>query len=381
MPPSTYTSARSPTASTTPASASSGTGARSSWRPPWFETTTASAPASTTARASSTCWTPLTTSDPGHTERSQARSDIVTDGSNIRPTRSATVPSEWVSDANSRGSVVSRSNHQAGCRTPSAKVRADREGGIVRPLRTSRRRARNRRVDGKHQCFVAGLASPFDEVPPRLPVTPEVELEPESCAGGRSGEVLDRGGAHRGQRVRDPGAVRHPGDRGLARGVHHPGEAGGREDERQGRPPPEDRRRRVHVGDVPKHPGPELHPREGLPGPTQADLLAGSTVGVVEDRAGGPAPGQQPKVRHRGGPGQAALRGVELQPGRAEEGSQLRPARRAPGGPSRVLHDRSGCREATTFVHRRPGPSGARVERRFTRGHFSAGGRDGRRCW
>ena len=77
-----------------PGSCSSGVGARSSWRPPWLETTTASAPASTTARASSAVWMPLTTSGPAQVSRSQARSAIVTAGSNIRAASSATVPSK-----------------------------------------------------------------------------------------------------------------------------------------------------------------------------------------------------------------------------------------------------------------------------------------------
>ena len=83
----------------------------------------------------------MTTSGPSHTVRSHATSAIVAAGSKIRPTRSATVPSERVSEANSSGSVVSRSNHHRGCSAPSAKVRADSEGGMVSPLRTSRSRA------------------------------------------------------------------------------------------------------------------------------------------------------------------------------------------------------------------------------------------------
>ena len=47
------------------------------------------------------------------TERDCGDEAIVSDGSNIRPTSSATVPSNRFSDANSRASVVSRSNHQA----------------------------------------------------------------------------------------------------------------------------------------------------------------------------------------------------------------------------------------------------------------------------
>ena len=65
---------------------------------------------------------------------------MVADGSNICPTSSAIVPSKCDMEANSSGSVVSRSIHQAGCRAPSTTVRRVTDGGMVSPLRTSRRR-------------------------------------------------------------------------------------------------------------------------------------------------------------------------------------------------------------------------------------------------
>src|SRR3954471_6507730 len=140
MPPSRWTSARSPTAWTTAGNCSSGVGARSSCRPPWFETTTASAPASTTALASSALITPFTISAPGQASRSELTSVRVADGSKTRSTSSATVPPQDRSEANSRGSVVSRSNHQRGCRAALVMVRMDSAGGMVKPLRTSRSR-------------------------------------------------------------------------------------------------------------------------------------------------------------------------------------------------------------------------------------------------
>src|SRR5665647_2128951 len=111
MPVSRNTSARSPTASTTAGSMCSGTGARSSCRPPWLDTTIASAPWSTTIRASSTVWIPLTTSLPLHDCRSQSRSSGPTVGSNMALTRSATVPCQDESDAKLSGSVVSMLTH------------------------------------------------------------------------------------------------------------------------------------------------------------------------------------------------------------------------------------------------------------------------------
>ena len=53
IPPSTRTSAWSPTAATTPGRAANDEATPSSWRPPWFETITASAPLSTAFLASS----------------------------------------------------------------------------------------------------------------------------------------------------------------------------------------------------------------------------------------------------------------------------------------------------------------------------------------
>ena len=84
IPVSTYTSARSPTACTTGSTSSRGTGARSSWRPPWLESSTASTPASTTRWASSTLWIPLIINLPGQVLRSHSTSAMVSAGSNTR---------------------------------------------------------------------------------------------------------------------------------------------------------------------------------------------------------------------------------------------------------------------------------------------------------
>src|SRR5690606_35369166 len=92
MPVSTRTSARSPSAWTVGSTSSNGTGARSSWRPPWLDSSTASAPASTTRTASSTLWMPLTTSLPGQFSRSQVTSSMVSAGSKTRLIISSTEP-------------------------------------------------------------------------------------------------------------------------------------------------------------------------------------------------------------------------------------------------------------------------------------------------
>ena len=254
IPPSTYTSARSPTAAAIAGSCSSGVGARSSWRPPWLEMTIASAPASTTARASSTVWMPLMTSGPVHASRSQPKSAMVIVGSKTRLIRSATVPPVSVNTANWSGSVVSLSNHQPGCRPMSTSVRSDSVGGIVKPLWTSRSRAPgDRRVDGQDERPEPG----------RLRAPDEVERRRRGRSTGRAGTSgpcrAPRAATSSGDVVPSvdsaygmpslPGDAR---DGRLALVVHQPREAGRREDQRQRRRPAEDRRRRVDRRHVPE---------------------------------------------------------------------------------------------------------------------------------
>ena len=144
------------------AAAPAASGARSSWRPPWLETTTASAPASTTARASSTSWMPLTTSAPGqtpaaHRDVGQRRRPARTRG---RPARRPCRPSER-SEANSSGSVVSRSTHQRGCTAALATVaqrQRRRDGEPVADV--AQPRPGHRGVDGQHQRLVARPPGP-----------------------------------------------------------------------------------------------------------------------------------------------------------------------------------------------------------------------------
>ena len=82
MPPSQITSQRSPTASRTDASSSTGAGAPSSWRPPWFDTITASMPTSAAMAASSADWMPFSITGPSHCSRNQSMSRHDSDGSN-----------------------------------------------------------------------------------------------------------------------------------------------------------------------------------------------------------------------------------------------------------------------------------------------------------
>src|SRR4029453_4740345 len=202
-PPSTRTSARSPTASTAGGSTSSGVGARSSWRPPWLETTTASAPWSTTMRASSTCWMPLTSSGPDQLSRSHDRSRTVRLGSNIWLISSATVPSQEVREANTRGSVVSRLyHHHGGGRRPGrspGSARGERQAvaDIAQPG------PGDRHVHGQDQGLIARRLGPLDQFLAGATVTPHIQLEPLAGGGRGGGHVLDGGRPQGRQRIGD----------------------------------------------------------------------------------------------------------------------------------------------------------------------------------
>ena len=177
---------------------------------------------------------PLTTSGPVQISRSQARSRIVRAGSNTWPTSSATVPSKRFSDANSSISVVSRSNHHRACRAPSAKVlsrQRGRQGQTV--AHVAQPGTGHRCVDGEHERLVPRRLRPNDEVAAGGPVAPEVELEPPSGSWDLGREPLDRRRAHRRQGNGDAGSLGGPGHGPFALRVHHPGEAGGGEDQRQ----------------------------------------------------------------------------------------------------------------------------------------------------
>ena len=114
--------------------------------------------------------------------------------------------------------------------------RLEREGGRDREAVADVAEARpaRRGVHGEHEGVVARRRGALDEVLAERPVAPEVELEPQPGVGGGGGEVLDGRGAHRRQRVGHADLLRDRRHRALALGLHHPGEAGGGEREREG---------------------------------------------------------------------------------------------------------------------------------------------------
>src|SRR5699024_9985147 len=118
-----------------------GIGARSSCRPPWLDSTMPSTPRSATRRASSRVWMPLTTTLPGHWPAIQRRSSKSTVGSNMVSSSWATLPDQRSREAKDSGSVVRKSNHHFIRGAAFSTVFGVRLGGMVMPLRASRRRA------------------------------------------------------------------------------------------------------------------------------------------------------------------------------------------------------------------------------------------------
>ena len=197
--------------------------------------------------------------------------------------RSATVPDHESSEAKASGSVVRKLIHHAGPRDgvgdgPGRQLR--RDGHPVAYV--AQPRARHRDVDRHQQRVVAGLGGAVDQRHRAVAVLPHVELEPVPAAGVRRGDVLDRGRAHRRQRERDPGRGGRCRARDLALGLHHPGEAGRRDPERQRDRPPSTSRDVSTVETSRRIDGTNSTSRERLPGAGQRDLRLGGAVGVVE---------------------------------------------------------------------------------------------------
>ena len=141
MPVSTITAASLPISRTTCGSRWNGTGARSSWRPPWLDNRMPSTPASTSFLASVTVCTPLMMIFPSHMPRMTSRSWWLMVGSIAESSSSPTVPPVELREANSSFGVVRKSNHHQGRGRASSTVPREICGGIEKPLRLSRRRA------------------------------------------------------------------------------------------------------------------------------------------------------------------------------------------------------------------------------------------------
>ena len=212
-------------------------------------------------------------------------------------------------------------------------------------------------VHGDHQGVVAGPGGALDQLQRAVAVGPQVELEPVPAVRCGGGHVLDGGRAHGGERVGDAGGRGSLGAGVLALGLHHAGEAGGRDADRQPGRLAQDVGAQVYFGDVAKDAGPELDVQERLAGAAQGDLGFGRAVGVVERGLRGAALGQVAEVPDGAG---------TPQPGGAAELGLLELHQR---GEVRVLGD--AARQGRNFPRGGCGGAGAR------NGVFGLGGRLG----
>jgi len=167
-------------------------------------------------------------------------------------------------------------------------------------------------VHGEHEGVEAGGRGALDQPVGDLALAHDVELEPVAPVGVGGLDVLDGGGAQRGQGEGDPGGAGGPGPGDLALGLHEAGETGGRDTEGHGRAPAQDFAGGVDVDGRAQDVGVELDVAEGLAGAAQGDLTLGGAVGVVEGRGRSAALGDLAQVPGGQCGVEAATPGVEL---------------------------------------------------------------------
>jgi hypothetical protein len=110
-------------------------------------------------------------------------------------------------------------------------------------------------VGREHQGAVSGSRSPLHQLGRLGAIAPQVELEPTLRIRRFPGHLLHRHGPHGRQGVGDTSRPRRAHDGELALMVHHPGEAGGRESQRQRRAAPPQRGGGVDLAQATQHPG------------------------------------------------------------------------------------------------------------------------------
>ena len=156
-------------------------------------------------------------------------------------------------------------------------------GGIVEPVAPSRSRAPATGTSTvTSSVSKPAAAARSTNVHRAVAVLPHVELEPVAPVGVGLAPRLRAwwcrpSTARTGCRPR-----RRPRTGALALGVHHPGEAGRGDPERQRRRVRRGRRRRVDVGDVTQDRRVKLDVLERLPSARKRQLILGGAVGVVE---------------------------------------------------------------------------------------------------
>ncbi len=204
----------------------------------------------------------------------------------------------------------------------------------------------HRGVDGEPQRRVAGGLRPTDEIGDQSPVTPCVHLEPLVAVGHR-GDLLDRPGAHRRQRVRQAGAGRGAGDREFTLGVGDARVAGRRDDQRHRHRAPEQGRRRIERTHVAQHPGPELDAPEAGGVLCQRTLVLGGTVDVVEHTAWEATLGDPTALLDRHHLAQPVIDGVQAEPPEANLRSEVLEHSHATERTDRAPDDAPTCHEVS----------------------------------
>jgi hypothetical protein len=178
----------------------------------------------------------------------------------------------------------------------------------VNPRRTSRR--------------IAGRLRPSDELLHQTAIAPRVNLEP-LVAVADGGHLLDRAGAHRGQRIRDAGTLGGTSHGQLALRIGDAAIAGGGKDQRHCEVTAEQQRGRIETAHVAQHPRLELEPGEGRRVAGNRSLIFGGAIDVVEHPVGQATLGDSPTVVDRHHLAKSSLDGVQresLEPHGGAEG-------------------------------------------------------------
>ena len=147
--------------------------------------------------------------------------------------------------------------------------------------------AGDRRVDRHHERAVPAVRGPPHQLQGESVVLEHVQLEPDVVLASRPrprGQVLDRGGAHGRQRVREFPPAGGPRDGDLPVRVHHPAVSGRGHRERHGQLPAEQPGTGVDPGYVDEMVGPEPPAAERADVSGHAQLFVRGPVYVVEHR-------------------------------------------------------------------------------------------------
>ena len=209
--------------------------------------------------------------------------------------------------ANRIGSERTNAQVQAGWTAPSSSVPRPIFGRqLEAPAHVALAPPEHHGVDGEHERLEPGAGRPVDHLLDQPPVAPHVHLEPLRAVADR-GDLLDRPGAERGERVRHPGAGRRPGrPRARPRGSAIRVKPVGASTSGSGRRRPSRVVDGIDRADVAEHPRSERASGEAVAVGRHRPLVLGAAVDVVEDAARQAAAGDAAQVVDVGRPGQSA---------------------------------------------------------------------------